>query len=140
MDCEIFMRRTQNYVSSRTLASNRPIITTIERFVLKLSDIINFYDVIINNNYMVSFSLHGLWCLFYLFWGVLRPTREFFTHMETLPLSVNEGLQILTYTWHSRPLSSERSLVCHTYCATGHPFIKVISGDPWHSHLLPSVW
>ena len=31
-------------------------------------------------------------------------------------------------------------LACHTYCDMGHPFIMVISEDPWHSHLLPSVW
>ena len=30
------------------------------------------------------------------------------------------------------------SLVCHTYRDTGHPFIMVISEDPWHSHLMPS--
>ena len=32
------------------------------------------------------------------------------------------------------------SLACHTFCDTGHPFIVVISEDPWHSHLFPSVW
>ena len=31
-------------------------------------------------------------------------------------------------------------LACQTYCDTGHPIIMVISEDPWHSHLLPSVW
>ena len=29
---------------------------------------------------------------------------------------------------------------CHTYCDTVHPFIMVISEDPWHSLLMPSVW
>ena len=48
-----------------------------------------------------------------------------------------EGLQILTYARHSWPLSSEGSLTCHTHCDTG---LLVISEDPWHSHLLPSVW
>ena len=38
------------------------------------------------------------------------------------------------------PLSSEGSLTCHTHCDTGLPFIMAISEDPWHSHLLPSVW
>ena len=52
----------------------------------------------------------------------------------------SEGLQLLTYTWHSWPFSSEGSLACHTYCDTGHTFIMVISKDPWHSHLLASVW
>ena len=27
----------------------------------------------------------------------------------------------------------------HTNCAMGHPFIMVISEDPWHSHPLPCV-
>ena len=27
-----------------------------------------------------------------------------------------------------------------SYCDTSHPFIMVIFEDPWHSHLLPSVW
>ena len=39
--------------------------------------------------------------------GVYRPTREFFTHMETS-----------RYSW---PLSSEGSLTCHTYCDRGLP-------------------
>ena len=33
---------------------------------------------------------------------------------------VGEELQILTYAWHSWPLSSEGSLACYTYCDTGH--------------------
>ena len=36
-------------------------------------------------------------------------------------------------------MNSEGSLACHTYCNTGHPFIMVISEDPWHSHILPNV-
>ena len=52
----------------------------------------------------------------------------------------SKELQIFAYARHSWPLNSEHSLACHTYCDTGHPFIMVISEDPWHSHLLPSVW
>ena len=64
-------------------------------------------------------------------------TREFFTHMKTSPLPVKAAnFKILTYALHSWPLSSEG---CHNYCDTGHPFIMVISEDPLHSHLLPSV-
>ena len=33
-----------------------------------------------------------------------------------------EGLQILTFARHLRPLSIEGSLGCHTYCDMGHPF------------------
>ena len=32
----------------------------------------------------------------------------------------SERLQIFTYARHFRPLSSEGSLACHTYCDTGH--------------------
>ena len=42
---------------------------------------------------------------------VLRPTQEYFTHMETSPYA-GEGLQILAYTRHLWPLSSEGSLTC----------------------------
>ena len=59
-------------------------------------------------------------CLF----GVYRPTD-----MEKSPLPV-KGCKF----W-PMPLSSEGSLACHTYFNTGHPFIMVISEDPWHSHL-----
>ena len=71
--------------------------------------------------------------------GNYRPTREFFFHLyEDVTITV-EGLQILTYAWHSWPLSSEGSLTCHTHCGTGYRFIMAISEDPWHSHLLPRV-
>ena len=60
----------------------------------------------------------------YLF-RVLRPTRQFFTQMETSPLLV-EGCKVLTTEW---PVSSEGSLTCYTYCYTGNPFIIVISED-----------
>ena len=29
---------------------------------------------------------------------------------------------------------------CHTDCDTGQPFVMVISENPWHSHLLLSLW
>ena len=75
----------------------------------------------------------------YLF-GVYRPGHSRIFHSYGDVIIAGEGLQILTYARHSWPLSSEGSLTCHTYCDTGLPFIMVISEDPWHSHLLPSVW
>lgn len=33
------------------------------------------------------------------------------------------------------PLSSTGYLTCHTYCDSGLPYIMVISGDQWYSHL-----
>ena len=67
--------------------------------------------------------------LFFFFFVVviLRPTREFFTHGNVT--ITNERLQILTYSWHSWPLSSEGSLAYHTYCNIGQQFIMVISND-----------
>ena len=60
--------------------------------------------------------------LFVCFTVVLRPTQGYFTYMETSPIA-GEGLQILTYTRHLWPLSSEGSLTCHIYCDTGHRFL-----------------
>ena len=54
-----------------------------------------------------------------LLW-VFRPTREFFTHMDTIS---GGGLQILSNARHLCPLSCKDSLACHTNCDTGHPFI-----------------
>ena len=48
---------------------------------------------------------------FCLFDIVLRPTQEYFTHMETSPYA-GEGLLILAYDRHLRPLSSDGSLTC----------------------------
>ena len=61
----------------------------------------------------------------------------FLSHSRTITV---KGLQILIYTRHSWPLSSEGYLTCFTYCDTGQPFIMVISEDPWRAHLLPSIW
>ena len=62
--------------------------------------------------------------------GVLRPTPEFFTLMETSCTITGEGLQSLKYVRHPWPLYSEVSLACHTYCDTSQPFLMVSSEDP----------
>ena len=46
----------------------------------------------------------------------------------------------VTFARPSRHLNVESSLMCHTYCKTGQPFIMIISEDPWHSHQSPNVW
>ena len=71
--------------------------------------------------------------------GGFRPTWEFFTDLWDVTIT-GVVLQIFTYNQHSWPLSSEGSLTCQTYCDTRHPFIMVISENPWHAHLLLSVW
>ena len=74
-------------------------------------------------------------CLFV--WDLSSHLRIFHSYEDvTIPV---ERLQIWTYARHSRTLSCEGSLACHTYCDTGNLFIMVIYVDPWHSHLLPSV-
>ena len=76
---------------------------------------------------LVLLPMSLLWKMFICLFRVFRPTR----YLETSPL---KGCAL-----HSWPLSSEGSLTFHTYCNTGHQFIMVISVDPRHSHLLPSV-
>ena len=76
--------------------------------------------------------------LFVSFFGVLRPTREFFHSYGDVTISC-KGLHILAYTQHSWPLSSDGSLACQTYCNAGHLFIMAISADLRHSHILLSV-
>ena len=72
--------------------------------------------------------------------GFYVPLEDFSCiHMETSPLPV-KGFKFFYLTRHSWPLSSEGSLLCHTYCDMGHPFVMIISEEQWHSHLLPSVW
>ena len=68
-----------------------------------------------------------------MFVWVFSPIRELFTHFGDITITAAN----LTFTRSSWPLSSEGSITCHTYCDTGQLFI--ISEDPWHSHLLPSV-
>ena len=81
-----------------------------------------------------------LGCLFVsLFVWDFSSHLRFFNSYGDLTIT-SEGLQILTDARHSSTLSSEGSLACHTFHDTGHPFIMVIYEDPWHSHLLPSVW
>ena len=75
-------------------------------------------------------------CLFV--WSLSSHSRIFHSYRDVTIAS--EGLKIWNYARHSWPLSSEGSLTCHTFCDTGLPFIMVISKDPWHSHLLPSIW
>ena len=70
--------------------------------------------------------------------GFIDPFENFSARWRHNPY--REGLQILTNARHSWPLSSEGYSACHTFCDTGHPFSMVIFEDPWHSHLLLSVY
>ena len=86
-------------------------------------------------NQSINQSLFLL-CLFV--WSLSSYSKILHSYGDVI--IAGKGLQILTYARHSRSLSSEGSLTCYTYCNTGLPFIMVISEDPLHSHLLPSVW
>ena len=82
---------------------------------------------------------------FFFFWIYMFFGLEFFVPLENFSLIWRRHhcqwrVTILTYARQLRSLSSEGSLSCHTYSDTLNPFIMVISEDPWHSHLLPSVW
>ena len=94
-----------------------------------------FYDTILN--YMVR-SFSDAKCEILFVWFFLSHSRICLSYGDVT--IIGEGLQILNYALHSWPINSKGSLACHTYCGTVHPFIMVISEDPWHSHLLSSVW
>ena len=68
--------------------------------------------------------------LFVCLFVVLVPLELFYLYGDVI--ITGKGLQILIYARHSWPWSSEGSYACYTYCDTGHPFIMVISDDPWH--------
>ena len=109
------------------------------------------YVAILLKHFSAPFRLfvcmyHIAFCVFRTFWNVwlfnclfvrsFRPTREFFTNMEShlYRWRAANFWPMLRHLW---PLSIEGFLVCRTYNA---PFIMVISEDPWYSHLLPSDW
>ena len=66
--------------------------------------------------------------LMFVFWGFIVPFENFSLIWKRHHHRWRAA--ILTCARHLWPLSSEGSLV----------FKLVISEDPWHSHLLPSVW
>ena len=70
--------------------------------------------------------------LFCLFWSFSSYSRIFHSYGDVT--ITGEGLQALTSARHSWPLSSEDSLMCHTYCDTGYPFIMVISSRTCDTH------
>ena len=89
--------------------------------------------IVVINSYLTALFLNC--CL--IVWCLSSRSRIFHSYGDVT--ITREGLQILTYFRNLWPLSSEDSLACHAYCDTEHPFRMVISEDPWHSHILPSV-
>ena len=68
------------------------------------------------------------WGFFFWFFfggGRVIRTREFFTHLETIPMkAANFNLCSVLMA-----IEQEGSLECHTYFDMGNPFIMVISED-----------
>ena len=134
----ITITRTLNHVRGSLKSIQNLNILSIFKFIFR-----KMYNTCIqyNSPYYMCLSLFVCLfiCLFILFvCGLSSHSRIFHSYGDVT--IADEGLQILTCARHSRPWSSEGSLTCHTYGDTGLPFIMVISEDPWHSHLLASVW
>ena len=92
----------------------------------------NFYLLLL----VFKFMYFIVFCLF----GDFRPNREFSLIWRRHYLWRATNFDLCSALMTS---NRESSLACHTYCDTDRvmqPFIMVISEDPWHSHLLPSVW
>ena len=72
-----------------------------------------------------------------IIWLLSSHSRTFHSYGD---ITITSAAKFNLYARQSWSLRSESSLACHTYCDAGHPFMMVISEDPWHSRLLPSVW
>ena len=77
--------------------------------------------------------------MFYLL-GVFRPTENFsliWRRHHYMWKTANFDLHLCSALI---VIEQWGSLANQTYCDMGHSFIIVISDNPWHSLLLPSVW
>ena len=72
-----------------------------------------------------------------VFVWVFSPTREFFTHVDASPSPV-KGCKFWRMLGTHAHWAVRFFGLSHTLLH-GHPFIMVISKDPWHPHLLPGV-
>ena len=95
-------------------AGNGAVFISVKRF-LECKNPSNFFVCLFLCLYLCLFL-----CLFA--WSLSSHTRIFHSYGDVTV--VGEGRQILTYAWHSWPLSSEGSLACHTYCDAGNPFVE----------------
>ena len=101
-------------------------------------DNISWYIRIVTNKYIVrSHGNCSVDCLF----GVFPFHSRFFRLFGRITIT-GEGQPTTNFDLYSAlmAMSSEVSLLCHTYCDISQPFIMVISEDLWQSHLLPSIW
>ena len=87
----------------------------------------------------IQILLHHVFVIYFFFvWDLSSHSKNFHSYGDVTILG--EGLQILTNARHSWAVIIEGFLACHTHCDTGHPYFMVISEDPRHLHLFPSVW
>ena len=100
---------------------------------------VQFRELIVTSIYFKHFINDWLFGWLVCLFGVFRPTREFFTHLETSPFPL-KCFKLWTLLGTYGHMCSEGFLACHTNCDMGYLFIMVIYDDPSHSHLLPSVW
>ena len=99
---------------------------------------VQFRELIVTSIYYKHYINDLLFgCLIYLF-GVFRPTREFFPHLETSPFPL-KCFKLWTLLGTYGPCAVGFFSVPHQLWH-GNPFIMVIYDDASHSHLLPSVW
>lgn len=70
-----------------------------------------------------------------MFVWVFCPNRELFIFMEISPSKCFKF-------WPKRNTIGHYAVgvLWRVYCETRHPFMIVISKEPRHSHMLPSVW
>ena len=109
-------------------------------FILSICFLSLFTSWMMFNAFFLSFNVHLQLILFVCLFVCSLSSHSKIFHSYWHVTIAGEGLIILTYARHFRPLSSEGFLTCHTHCDTGVPFIMVIFEVPWHSHLLPSIW
>ena len=96
----------------------------------------NNYECILCISQCIYASMHLLVFVF-LVWCFSSDFSIFHSYGDVT--IAGEGLQIMTCSRHSWPLSIEGSLTCQNYCVTEHPFFLVISEVRWHAHLSLSV-
>ena len=113
--------RRDHFLRQRKYACNKLCSLKVGWNSLKFSDII----------LIIFFLLSFLFVS-----GLYHPTRDFFYSYGDVTIT-SEWLQYLTFARRSWSFSSKGSLACHTYWDTWHPFIMVISENPWHELSLP---
>ena len=86
-----------------------------------------FFHCVEFNKFQYSFTILRL-CLF----GFFIPLKNFSI--------IRRRYHYRWRAWNVHLCSALMVTHGHNFCDMGLPFIMVISADPWHLHLLPSIW